>query len=101
MTILARIFRRDSAKSRLVGTWRQVGSPNNSIQFFGDGRLEYRTIEGDRVQISKLTYQVSGNEIISNQPSAPREERTTFAFEKSGVLRLTYQGEESRYEPVA
>jgi hypothetical protein len=65
--------------------------------FFPDGRLEYRTLQGDVLQIMKLTYRIDGTVIVSNQPSAPREERTTFRLDGS-TLVLNYGGEETSYE---
>ena len=82
MTLLSRFFGRPPGVL-LAGTWRQLEDPNISMVFFPDGRLEYRTIEGDVVQIMKLTYRIDGRDIVSNQPSAPREERTAFRIEGS------------------
>jgi len=93
MTLLSRLLRRPP----LVGTWRQTDDPNISMVFFPDGRLEYRTIEGDVVQIMRLTYRIDGSEIVSNQPSAPREERSAFRMEGS-TLVLNYSGEETSYK---
>ena len=51
------------------------------MEFQPNGGLTYSINAGDKVQIMKLTYRVEGNQIISNQPSAPNEEKTTFRFE--------------------
>jgi hypothetical protein len=97
MSLLSRFFR--SSGDALTGTWRQTGAPQSTEMIFhADGRLEYRILEGSVLQIMKLTYRVEGDEIVSDQPSSPREERTNFRFEGSNVLILTHGGEESRYE---
>jgi hypothetical protein len=80
----------------LIGTWRQTDDASVLMEFFASGRLEYRTSEAGTVQIVNLTYRVEGNEIVSNQASAPREERTRYHFEEH-VLVLNYQGEETRF----
>lgn len=45
----------------------------------------------------KLTYRIEGDEMVSNQPSEPREERTAFRIEGSCRV-LTHEGEETSYE---
>ena len=98
MSLLSRLFTRPS-RDALTGTWRQTGGPQSTEMIFdADGRLEYRILESSVLQIMKLTYRVEGHEIVSDQPSSPREERTTFRFEGPNVLVLTHGGEESRYE---
>ena len=98
MSLLSR-FLSPRSREALTGTWRQTGAAQSTEMIFhSDGRLEYRILEGSVLQIMKLTYRVEGNEIVSDQPSSPREERSTFRFEGPNVLVLTYGGEESRYE---
>ena len=58
--------------------------------------MDYSIIEQGKRQIMKLTYRIDGNEIVSNQPSAPREERTKFSFE-NGDLVLMFEGERTTY----
>jgi hypothetical protein len=47
-----------------------------------------------------LTYSVSGDVIISNQVSAPGEERTRFALGADGRLELNHGGTRSWFERV-
>jgi hypothetical protein len=84
VSLLSRIFRRPSGQT-LVGIWRQV-DPDTMMIFGEDGQLEYRIVQSTGVQIMKLTYRVEGTEIVSDQPSSPREERTAFRFEGANVL---------------
>jgi len=66
------------------------------MEFHPDGRLTYAIREGDKLQIMKMTFRVEGSQIISNQPSAPRGERTTYRFEDC-LLVLEFGGSRSWY----
>ena len=39
-------------------------------------------------QIMHLTYRVDGNWLVTNQPAAPREEKTQFYFTSDGRLAV-------------
>ncbi len=92
--------------SPLVGQWRLVHTegPANfehvTMEFSADGRLQYSIELPDRIQIMSLTYSVSGDVIISNQPSSPGEERTRFKIEADGRLELDHGGSRSWFERV-
>jgi hypothetical protein len=92
--------------SALVGRWRLVHTegPANfeqvSMEFHPDGTLQYSVELADRTQIMNLTYSVSGDLIISNQTSAPGEERTRFTFGADGRLELNHEGTRSWFERV-
>ena len=92
--------------SPLVGRWRLVHTegPANfehvTMAFGADGSLQYSIALPDRVQIMKLTYLISGDVIISNQPSAPGEERTRFKIEADGRLELDHGDSRSWFERV-
>jgi hypothetical protein len=61
--------------------------------FHPDGRLVYEIHLQDRIQIMNLTCRISGNVIISDQPSHPKEERTVFSFDDNGaMLVLEFEG---------
>jgi hypothetical protein len=92
--------------SALVGRWRLVHTegPANfehvTMEFGPDGSLQYSIELPDRIQIMNLTYSVSGDVIITNQPSAPGEERTRFALGTDGRLELNHGGTRSWFERV-
>jgi hypothetical protein len=92
--------------SALVGRWRLVHTegPANyehvTMEFGSDGSLQYSIELPDRIQIMNLTYSVSGDVIISNQPSAPGEERTRFVLGTDGRLELNHGGARSWFEKV-
>jgi hypothetical protein len=74
------------------------------MEIFADGRLTY-TVSGpddavmlppDKEGLMLLTYRVEGDEIVSNQPSRPREERTRYKLD-GDVLILTFQGETTHW----
>jgi hypothetical protein len=90
------LFRRrrpEAKQDSLIGAWVGQGV---DMEFRRDGTLDYVVIEPGKRQIMKLTYRVEGDEIVSNQPSAPREERTKFCL-NDGEMVLIYQGQRSTY----
>lgn len=86
--------------STLVGRWVIDPADSHVIEAFGqasldfreDGSLIYSTLEGGRIQTMFLTYRVAGDELVTDQPSAPREERTQFRITQDGRLVLTFGG---------
>jgi hypothetical protein len=93
---------------RLIGSWHLVRSDGEidagnevEMEFFPNGQLTYAIAEGKKWQLSLLTYKVAGDVIITNQPSAPGEERTKFAFEPDGKLRLETDGTRTWFAPIA
>lgn len=103
MNFLSRLFKRPGPDSPLLGLWRQVAPEVAEpilMKFSRGGRLEYHIVEGERVAITKLTCRIEGSEIISNQPSSPREERTRFELVSPDALVLDYHGEETRFARI-
>ena len=83
----------------LVGRWHQVLSeagskPNEEVTmvFTADGKLVYIIRAGDSKHIMNLEYEVSGDLIITDQPSEPRKEYTKFYLESDDVLVVVYDG---------
>ena len=108
MSIL-RVFRelRNRAKrgavalpAELLGSW--ISDPNDregidefgnvSLTFEPDGSLTYTIHTESTDQKMFLTWQVKDGVLITNQPSAPREERTTDSIDAAGTLTLWYPG---------
>lgn len=85
----------------LLGEWRQIDPDPHpasiSITFETGGHLRY-AIETTTVQQILLTWRVDGDTIVTDQPSAPREERTRFHFAGPRRLVLQRAGETYRYE---
>jgi hypothetical protein len=79
---------------RLHGRWVLMRSDDPTadvgegvkMEFTADGRLTYTIKQKDRRQIMNLVYKVRGAEIVSNQPSAPAENRTGYTFDDQGLL---------------
>ena len=92
-----------AGETALPGEWRQVKPDPHPAAIFltfePDGALRYR-IEADTVQHILLTWRVEGDTIISDQPSAPQEQRTRFSFAGPDRLLLDYDGEMFAYERV-
>jgi hypothetical protein len=90
---------------RLHGRWVLVRSDDATIEvgervemeFSADGKLTYAIRQRGCRQIMNLTYQVQGSEIISNQPSAPAENRTRYEIDDEGQLVLEFGGGRSWY----
>lgn len=94
-----------ASPAALVGSW--VVDPDDDaarahfgdvvMRFDGDGSLTY-VIRGDgRDEVMLLRYRVEGDELVTNQPSAPREDRTRFAFAPDGRLVLFHEGFSAHY----
>ena len=84
----------------VVGVWQLVrseGLPHVAaeLEMTEDGRMIYAIREGGKWQLMKLTYRLEGDTIVSNQPSAPREERTRFTIGVDGELILAWHGQRS------
>ena len=79
----------------LQGSWRLVRSEATldagkgvEMEFRPTGELVYAIDAGDRWQIMQLTYRLDGAELITDQPSKPREERTPILLEADDTLVL-------------
>ena len=64
------------------------------LEFDEDGNLIYG-VETD--QIIKLRYQIDGDTIITDQPSAPQTERTAFSLSDDRELTLAFGGVPYRF----
>src|SRR5688572_1706859 len=85
--------RQDGAAKQLVGKWMLVRTESKddtgqgvSLEFALDGRLTYSIDQGETVQKMNLVYRVEHEEIVTDQPSTPREHRTRFRFDPEGLL---------------
>jgi hypothetical protein len=85
----------------LVGVWHLHTSAGDEqeaeLEIHPDGRMTYAIREGRAWQVMKLRYRVEGYVIVSNQPSAPHEDRTNYSLEPDGSLILNHRGERSVY----
>ena len=97
------------AADRLIGRWTSDPDDKDSIRadgqvslvFGSDGKLTYIMHGEKKDEIMALTYRVEGQVIITDQPSAPREERTTFMLTPEGKLVLEFGGIRSHYIRIA
>ena len=83
----------------LIGRWRQVGpaADESTMVFTNDGKLIYSVATGDKIQVINMVYEVSGDQIITDQPSNPQKEISKFYFEPSGILVVDQPGEKTRF----
>ncbi len=91
--------------SQFLGRWRSDPTDEDAIEEYGevslefraDGQLIYVIHAGEKAQIMYLNFRIQDGELITNQPSAPGEERTSFDVMPDGSLVLRFGGKESRY----
>jgi hypothetical protein len=89
----------------LVGAWVVDETDAQAFERWGNVVLEFDdsggliyTIRGDdKDEVVILRYQIEGSTLITDQPSAPRVERTQFSFTPDGVLTLAFGGVPSRF----
>jgi len=86
----------------LVGTWISDDSAKNEIgnvtmTFTEEGNLTYDVQENDKVQKIFLTYELSGDTLISNQPSHPQKQFTKYVIVDSSKLILIFDGVETKF----
>ena len=81
----------------ILGVWSLIRSEDPKLNMPGavqvfrpDGSLQYLVPAAEGMRGSQLTWRIEGAEIITDQPSPPREERTRFAFEDLSTLRLEH-----------
>jgi len=91
--------------SKFIGTWQLDPTDDAGKQAYGDVTLRfgadksllYITHQHDRDEIARLTFRIEPGFIITDQPSAPRSERTAYEFTEDVKLILILKGEKSRY----
>jgi hypothetical protein len=71
---------------------------NVFLEFGETGDLKYVVKTADSFQIMNLRYQVDGNTIITDQPSAPHIQHTDFLLGPDGVLTLAFNGIPYRFK---
>ena len=88
----------------LVGTWAlskedayaRADLGDVILDFDEDGNLIYFVRGEETGQIIKLRYQIDDDTIITDQPSAPQTERTSF-FLEDRTLTLVFGGKAYRF----
>lgn len=83
----------------LLGKWSSEPSSgeDTTLEFKEGGRLEYTICGAEKDQKIFLTYRIENNTLITDQPSHPHEECTSFAFTKDGNLVLISGDQRSLY----
>jgi hypothetical protein len=82
----------------LVGKWvsdpEDVGSVLDydqvSLDFSPNGTLVYAIRTGGKREYIFLTWRIEGDVLVTDQPSAPKQERTRFNVDPDGKLSLVY-----------
>jgi len=95
--------RKQMSPEQLLGCWHleqaeeDLHSEPVEVEFRPTGELIYSIDAGDRWQVLRLTYRVEDDVLVTNQPSAPREERTRFELTPEGTLVLELRGTSASY----
>jgi len=95
----------ENGEDQLVGEWLSDPEDTGSIKKYGkvsmtfteDGRLIYQIHSSGETKIMLLTYRTQNGMLITNQPSAPREDRTAFSITQEGKLILVYGVDKCHY----
>jgi hypothetical protein len=95
----------EGARTALFGKWRldptDVAARDTfgevALEFKRDGSLTYVIEEAAKYDVMLLRYRIEGNELITDQPSSPKEERTRYSFTDDGKLILALGGLQARY----
>ena len=90
----------------LVGDWTVDPDDQRALSDLGSvlmefrpgGELIYTLAGGEKAQVMLMTYEVRGSEIVTNQPSNPRIERTSFELEGDDTLILAFGGTPYRFK---
>lgn len=87
----------------LAGRWVLDPTDALAVAAFGDvvvefdgGRLKYEINLPDKKQIMLMTYKVDGDEVVTDQPSHPRPERTKFQITGNRLI-LNFGGTSGRF----
>jgi hypothetical protein len=87
-------------ETEIVGTWisdtNDMVTKNNignvTMIFTNDGRLIYDVQQGKKLQRMFMSYRISGDLIISDQPSQSKEQTTKYKLVDGDKLILEFEG---------
>jgi len=99
----------DATDSRLQGTWVTDSADPATLKRFGhsreifrpDGTLTVMLEAQGQESVILLEYRTEGDLLITNQPSAPREEKTKFVMSGDGRLILGEGSDSSRWVRIS
>ena len=96
---------RSALPAELLGRW--ISDPNDqegidafgkvSLEFVSDGSLKYTIHTDAKALIMLLSCRVEDGVLVSNQASAPGEERTPYSIDVDGKLTMSFQGRHAVY----
>ena len=90
-------WRRKQDTPSLLGKWYgKVNAEPVAIEFRDGGQMAYAVVAGDKTQTMRMTYRVDGAFLVTDQPSAPKEERTSFHFDGDDLI-LEFGGVATRF----
>jgi len=86
--------------SKLIGIWNGDETTQKipgkvTMIFTEEGKFIYDISEGNKLQRMNMVYKVQGDIIISDQPSHPQEQRTSYKIENDDKLILFFEGEKT------
>jgi hypothetical protein len=106
MRIFNLLLKKKAFDTRLKGAWSS--DPNDQITknnfgnvymlFTADGKLFYEIEENDKIQRINLTYWTEKDKIITDQPSHPNQEISSYKFESNDILIIEFGGINARFK---
>src|SRR5664279_5136831 len=106
MGILNLLLKKKAFDTRLQRAWRS--DPNDQVTksnfgnvymlFTAAGKLFYDIEEDDKIQRINLTYWTENDKIITDQPSHPNQEISSYKFESNDILNIEFGGINARFK---
>jgi hypothetical protein len=95
-------------RAELIGCWELCSTEPPAdfgervqMEFAPSGMLTYAFLEQGSWKVMFLSFRIEGDELVTDQPSAPQEERSAFALCADGRRKLGFGGVESIFERVS
>jgi hypothetical protein len=94
-------------QAKIVGCWElRESTPTVTfgervqMNFDLTGRLTYGALQHGSWQVMLMSYRVEGAILITDQPTSPREEKTSFALLADQMLQLEFGGSKCVFERI-
>lgn len=94
-------------QAQIIGCWELRRSTpavdfgeRVQMNFSPAGQLTYGALEEGRWQVMLMSYRVEGATLITDQPSSPREETTSFVLLDDRMLQLEFGGSTCVFERI-
>ncbi len=96
------------ANEDLIGVWELRSAdaalelaPGSLMMVLPDGELRYASPGDGAMMVANLRYRIEGEWLVTDQDSAPKQDRTRFEVQSGGRLVLEYGRGKSVWERVS